>query len=105
MFHRRETGSVTLPASRDKVFEIVRDQLDPASTVTTTGHERVDLIRGSDRSTFVLRDVPGGTRVFHARVERPGLRSLLGPRDELREAVEADLFRIQRLVDLTRERP
>jgi hypothetical protein len=100
MFQRRETGSVVLSAPRERVLEILCEGVDPRASVQVEGVDRL-VVDGRDgaRSTFVLRDEPGGgTRLIHARAEAPSLRTLFQPESRLREAIEADLFRIQRLV-------
>lgn len=103
MFQRRETGSVVLPAPRERVFQILRQQVDPARVAIAEGTDRLVVETHGARSTFVLRDAPGGqTRLVHARSTRPGLVSFFTPETRLREAVEADLFRVQRLVDAER---
>jgi hypothetical protein len=91
----RETGSIVVNAPRERVFEVLqRDMASMAAAVRATPAERLE----SGPSTFVLRDAPGGTRVIHAR-SRPGyLLSPSEPRHELRAAVEAELLRVQRLV-------
>lgn len=103
MFQRRETGSVVLPAPRERVFQILREQVDPAARTEAEGVERLVVEHRGARSTFVLRDAPNGhTRLVHARATRPGLAGLLTPEGRLREAVEADLFRVRCLVDAER---
>lgn len=91
----RETGSILVNAPRERVFELLRqDMAVTAAAVRATRAERLE----AGPATFVLRDAPGGTRVIHAR-SRPGsLLSAAEPRHELRAAVEAELLRVQRLV-------
>ncbi len=98
MFVRRETGSVVVPAEPERVFALLRDRMDARALVSVSGTTRLDIVRGHDRSTFVLRGVPGGTQVVSSRSEL-GLRGLFESQERLREAVEADLFRIRQLVD------
>jgi hypothetical protein len=91
----RETGSILVNAPRERVFELLRaDMAAMASAVRATPAERLE----SGPATFVLRDAPGGTRVIHARSRSVFLLSPAEPRHELRAAVEAELLRVQRLV-------
>lgn len=96
MFHRRETGSVVLPFPREAVYRLLQDA-EGAAPARATENERLEFHEPQGVSTFVLRDVPGGTRLIHARAVRPNLRTFLQRPDDLREEVEADLFRIQQL--------
>lgn len=99
MFERRETGSILLAAPREQVFEFLLTQAGPASHARVEGSDRLEVRDKGMRSTFVLRDeAGGGTRLYHARSQRPGLREWLAP-ESLRESVESDLLRIQRLVE------
>lgn len=99
MFVNRETGSVVVSAERELVFAVLRDRFDPDALLETEGDDRLEMVRGGERATFVLRAVPGGTQVVGSRAQRPGLKSFLGGPDQLRVAVQADLFRIRRLTE------
>ncbi len=88
MLPLRETGSILVKAPREAVFQMLGQQPDLRATSETR-------LESSSR-TFVLRDAPGGTQVIHARTER----SLnFQRRTDLRIAVEAELFRLQRLAE------
>lgn len=104
MFHRRETGSVVLPVPREEVYRLLlRSDAEEGVAIRVTENERLEFEKGAARSTFVLRDMPGGgTRLIAARAVRPGLRSLFQQPEGLREEVEADLFRIQQLAGALR---
>lgn len=98
----RETGSILVRAPRDRVFEALRHRLAAEPGVRALDGARLEAERGDRRTTYVLRDAPDGTRVILARTE-PALRGLFaGPREELRTAVQAELFQVQRLLGADR---
>lgn len=86
----RETGSILVNAPRDHVFEVVRQRMAEEPGLRTISAERIE----SARSTFVLRDAPGGTRVVHARV---ATTFMMRPGAELKQAVSEELLLIQKL--------
>lgn len=84
----RETGSILVPAPRDRVFEALAAEFASASAVRVEPGERVE----AGLSTFVLKDAPGGaTQVIHARAA-PTNYAKLGAREELRAQVDFELF-------------
>ena len=88
----RETGSILVPAPRDRVFEAIRASMEGEPGLRAEGSRRVE----SPFSTFVLRDAPGGaTEVIHARRESLTLGASRRPREELRAQVELDLFKLR----------
>lgn len=95
----RETGSILVKAPRDTVFEVLRHRLADQPGLRTEPARRLEATKAGTGSTFILRDAPGGTQVILARRQDVPLPNLRGPREELRESVEAELFRVQRIVD------
>lgn len=92
----RETGSILVHAPRDHVFEILRRHLATTpGPLRETPRERLE----AGPRTFVLRDAPGGTRIIHAASRPATFLPGTGPRDALKAAVEAELLRVQRLVN------
>lgn len=89
----RETGSIHVRARRDVVLDILQRHVGRGALVRP---DRLEA-RGS---TYVLRESAEGTHIFHAREEDKTLA--LRRRDELRLAVQADLFQVQRLVEASR---
>lgn len=87
----RETGSILVRAPRDQVFEALRADLRGEPTLRAEGARRLE----TRLSTFVLRDAPGGTQVIHARQQEASLAAMTRPRQELRAAVEFELFKLQ----------
>ena len=95
----RETGSILVQAPRERVFEVLRRELAHAPDLRATPSERLEARRAGEASTFVLRDAPGGTRLFHARTREHPILPRQSSRDKLRAAVEAELLRVQRLAE------
>lgn len=92
----RETGSILVHAPRARVFELLqRDLATQPAPLHATQDERLEAAHAG--LTYVLRDEPGGTRLFHARSRPTGLLAGQNPRDELRAAVQAELLRVQRM--------
>lgn len=92
----RETGSILVHAPRDRVFEVVRARMQGEPGLHTVGAERLE----SERSTFVLRDVPGGTKVVGARIVEPTF--LIRPSAERPRELSDELLAIQKLVQMER---
>lgn len=96
----RETGSIVLQAPRDEVSDLLERQLGREPGFRRSA-QRIEAGRGDEMQTFVLFDAPEGrTRVVHARTEKATFGNLNRPREELREAVEAELFRLQRMLEM-----
>lgn len=89
----RETGSIVVPAPRDRVFAVLAQRMAREPGLRTVFDERIE----SRRKTFVLSDdLGGGTRVVMARIEeKPGLPAA---REDLRLAVSEELLSLQKLV-------
>lgn len=90
----RETGSIVVPAPRARVYELLSRRFEREAGVLAIPSQRIS----TSRETFVLRDAPGGTRVVLARTGA-GFAFLPKPREDLRLAVESELFHIQKLVE------
>lgn len=90
----RETGSIVVSAPRERVFAHLRARMAGEPGL----HEGADRLDGRARS-FVLRDAPGGTRIIHARSRESAFVPSWRGRDELRAAVAAELFDLQRAVE------
>lgn len=88
----RETGSISLSVPRGRVFAVLQERMRSEPGLRTVGADRIE----SSRTTFVLRDEEGGTRVVMARSEN----SLVFPatREDLRSAVSQELLTLQKLV-------
>ena len=89
----RETGSIVVPAPRDRVFAALAERMAGEPELRTVFDERLE----SRRKTFVLSDsVGGGTRVVMGRTaEKP---SFPAAREDLRLAVSEELLSLQKLV-------
>ena len=89
---RRETGSILVNASRERVFEVIHKRLATSEPgIHSIRAERLE----SSRGTFVLQDVPFGTRIVLGRTS-----PMLGARrDDLREQVAQELLALQKLVE------
>lgn len=94
----RETGSVTVPAAKDEVMELLRHTLQGAAQTAP------DRIRAAE-STYVVRETENGTQIILARREDLPVPLGNGPRSQLRRGVESDLFRLQRLFDVKSRGP
>lgn len=93
----RETGSILVHAPRSRVFEVLRREMAAEPGLRETPSERIESHGAFEESTFVLRDAPGGTRLYHSRSRGQPFIPHQGSRDKLRAAVEAELLRVQRL--------
>lgn len=95
----RETGSILVRAPRDQVYDLLYRRLAHEPSLRAVPAQRLEAAGGSgDRlRTFVLRDEAGGTRVIHARCEPVATSLLKGP-NNLRLAVQAELYQLQNLV-------
>lgn len=89
----RETGSILVKAGKDDVMDVLRRVVKDGSVVAP------GRLVGA-RSTYVVRDAPDGTQVFHMRSENAPLPTASRERETLRRAVQADLFELQRVLDL-----
>lgn len=98
----RETGSIHLDAPRERVYEVLAQRLAREPGVRAS-HDRLESTRRDGVSTFILKEDARGTRVIHARTGRAALS--LRPREGLRQEVEAELVRLQRLVDAVGRAP
>jgi hypothetical protein len=87
----RETGSIVVPAPRDRVYAIIAERMASEPGLRTVFDERIE----SRRKTFVLSDDVGGTRVVMARTEEKPV--LAAARDDLRLAVSEELLSLQKL--------
>jgi len=89
----RETGSILVPASRDRVYEALAASLAQEPALRVEPGARVE----AGLRTFVLKDAPGGTRVIHALAADANYAAIgKRPRETLREQVEMELFRLQK---------
>lgn len=88
----RETGSISLSAPRDRVFAVLQERMRLEPGVRTVRNDRIESLR----TTFVLRDESGGTRVVMARLESGPM--FPATRDDLRSAVSQELLTLQKLV-------
>lgn len=91
----RETGSILVRARKDVVLDILQRHVGGGALVRP---DRLEA-RGA---TYVVRDLGDDTHVFHARHGENGLAP--GRRGELRLAVQAELYQLQRLVEAARSR-
>lgn len=87
----RETGSILIRAPRQRVYDELKASLADQPNLHAEAARRLD----TDMATFVLRDAPGGTEVIHARSANAALPVMTRPREELRAAVELELFKLQ----------
>lgn len=95
----RETGSILVNAPRDRVYELLRSRLATEPDLREAP-DRIEAFRpGVGLTTFILRDAPGGTRLIHGRSRDAPMVPTNRPRDELRAAVAAELFDVQRVVE------
>lgn len=100
----RETGSILVNAPRDQVMDLLRTKMANEPGRVRVMDTRVQADRPGDRvHTFILRDAPGGTQVIHARSERAPITLFSKPREDLRLAVQAELFEVRHLVEATRQ--
>lgn len=98
----RETGSILVRAPRDEVLALLRHKLEHEPGLRVSDNR----LESAREGTYVLRDAPGGgTRVIHARSLPAPVGVFPRPREELRHAVQADLFQVQRLAEMGREPP
>lgn len=100
----RETGSILVNAPRDEVLDLLRSKMSGEPGRVSVHETGLRADRPGDRVlTFVLREAPGGTQVIHARSERAPVSLFSKPRDDLRLAVQAELFQVRHLVEATRQ--
>ena len=97
--HWRETGSVLVDAPQERVFEVLARwmETDPQARVVSPQRLESDA-PGDGLSTFILRSDGSRTRVIHARAAPMAVSKSMRAREELREKVEEELQRVQRLV-------
>lgn len=88
----RETGSIVLHARKDEVLDVLRRSAQGALVAP----DRIE----SDGSTYIVREARAGTQVIHARQASAAIALATREREELRRAVESDLFRLQRHFDV-----
>lgn len=89
----RETGSIRVSARKDRVLEVLQRHL-------RDGAMRGDRIE-SPGNTYVVRENEDGTDVFHARRESVPVTATSRDRDALRQAVQADLFELRRVLEIS----
>ena len=88
----RETGSIRVSARKDRVLEVLqRHVLD--------GAMRGDRIESAS-NTYVVREREDGTHVFHMRRGNAPVALAGRDREALRQAVAADLFELQRVLEI-----
>ena len=86
----RETGSILVPADRDEVLDVLQRVVRHGSRI---GADRLE----SAGSTYVVQERPEGTRVVHMRSSSSPVPTAAREREELRRAVQADLFQLQQV--------
>jgi hypothetical protein len=89
----RETGSILVHARKDDVLDFLRRSVQPGASIMD------DRIEGAG-STYIVREARSGTQVIHARQASASVPLATREREDLRRAVESDLFRLQRLFEL-----
>jgi hypothetical protein len=89
----RETGSILVQARKSEVLDVLRRTMEDGALVAPDRLEAAG-------STYIVREGPAGTRVIHARNEMAPMTLVARERDELRRAVEADLFRLRGLFEV-----
>ena len=89
----RETGSILVKAPKDDVLDVLQRVVQGGALV------RPDRLVASG-STYVVRDAAEGTQVFHMRSESAAVAIAAREREELRRAVQADLFQLQRVFEV-----
>ncbi len=85
----RETGSIIVPARKDEVLGVLGQIIGSGARV---GPDRFE----SFGSTYVLRERGDATQIIHARSESTPMALAHREREELRRAVQSDLFDLQR---------
>lgn len=89
----RETGSIRVNARKDLVLEVLQRHV-------RDGAMRGDRIE-SPGNTYVVRESDAGTEVFHARRENVPVTATGRDREALRQAVQADLFELRRVLEIS----
>jgi len=90
----RETGSILVSAQKDRVLDVLRRVVQEGSF---TAPDRLE----GDGSTYVVRESPRGTQVFHMRSGASSVPAAGREREELRRAVRSDLFELRRVLDIS----
>jgi len=88
----RETGSIRVPADKERVLEILRAHLRDAAI----RGDRIDTSTGA----YVVRAASDGTRIYHSRHEKAPVTLAGRDRETLRRAVQADLYELRRVLEL-----
>lgn len=89
----RETGSILVPAHKDEVMEVLQRTLQDGAL---TAPDRIEGRGG----TYILREGRRGTQVIHALQGTASVPLATRGREDLRRAVESDLFRLKQLFEL-----
>lgn len=89
----RETGSILVKARKDDVLDVLQRVVKDGSMV------KPDRLEGAG-STYVVREGPDGTVVFHMRSQSAVVPTTSRDRETLRREVQADLFQLQRVFDV-----
>ena len=89
----KETASILVKARKGDVLDVLQRVVKDGSLVTP------DRLVGRG-STYVLRDAPDGTQVFHMRSGSAAVPVASRERESLRREVQADLFELQRLFEV-----
>lgn len=90
----RETGSIRVSARKDEVLAVLKRHVRGAAV-------RGDRVE-AEGTSYVLRDMPEGTQVIHARHESAPVPLATRDRAALRQAVQADLFELARAFEVQR---
>lgn len=90
----RETGSIVVHAPPADVLDLLARRQE--------GHVVAPDRYESEGSAYVLRESEDGTRVFHVREERAAVAATSREREVLRRAVQADLFELARVFEVSR---
>lgn len=90
----RETGSIRVSAAKEDVIELLQRSVRPSAV-------RGDRVEAPDR-TYVVRERVDGTQVFQVRHESAPLATATRDRAALRTEVQADLYELQRALDMVR---
>jgi len=88
----RETGSIRVNARKERVLEVLQGHV-------LGGAMHGDRIESAS-NTYVVRESAGGTQVFHLRRESAPVALAGRDREALRQAVQADLFELARVLEI-----